>query len=118
MNSRFLFYLWQDAQEFLRCIMDQLHEELKQPVPSLAEDSESSDSDDDKPNHHNKRLLGGTALPYSKTFQNGMDVDTLPKCLQFVRVRQLVKRKEKKNYLLLSLFLFLNFSCWWKWGDA
>ena len=68
--------------------MDQLHEELKQPVPSLAEDSETSDSDDDEPNHHNKRLLGGTSLPHSESLQNGMDVDNFP-------VRKLVKRKEK-----------------------
>jgi len=80
--------------------MDQLHEELKQPVPSMGEDSESSDSDDDEPNHHNKRLLGGTSLPYSRNLQNGMDVDTLP-CL---------------ISLYLSLFLFLNFSCWLYWG--
>lgn len=80
--------------------MDQLHEELKQPVPSLAEDSESSDSDDDEPNHHNKRLLGGTSVSHSENLQNGMDVDSYP-------IRQLVKEK------LLSLFMFLNFSCWW-----
>ena len=66
--------------------MDQLHEELKQPVPSLAGDSESSDSDDDEPNHHNKRLLGGTSLPHSGSLQNGMDVDNIP-------VRKSVKRK-------------------------
>lgn len=75
-NPQFRGYGQQDAQEFLRCIMDQLHEELKQPVPSLAEDSESSDSDDDEPNHHNKRLLGGTSLPHSESLQNGdSDVD-------------------------------------------
>ena len=56
-------------------------------MPSLAEDSESSDSDDDEPNHHNKRLLGGTSLPHSGSLQNGMDVDNIP-------IRKLVKRKE------------------------
>ena len=67
----FLLCSSQDAQEFLRCIMDQLHEELKQPVLSVEEHSESSDSDDDGPNHHNKRLLGGTSLPHSGNLQDG-----------------------------------------------
>lgn len=64
-------------------------------MPSLVEDSESSDSDNDEPNHHNKRLLGGTSLPHSKNRQNGMAVDNLAMCLQFIRVEHLVKREEK-----------------------
>lgn len=52
--------------------MDQLHEELKQPVPSLTEDSLSSDSDEDEPNHHNKRLLGGTSLPHDGNLRDGI----------------------------------------------
>ena len=82
--------------------MDQLHEELKQPVPSLGEDSESSDSDDDEPNHHNKRLLGGTSLPCSKNLQNGMDVDTM--------YLQLIKSKttgKKKRIITCYLFVFV-----------
>ena len=57
--------------------MDQLHEELKQPVPSMEEDPDSSDSDDDEPNHHNKRLLGGTSLPHKETLQDGIALDYL-----------------------------------------
>lgn len=52
--------------------MDQLHEELKQPVPPLSEEQVSSDSDDDEPNHHNKRLLGGTSLPHNGNLHDGM----------------------------------------------
>lgn len=52
--------------------MDQLHEELKQPVPSLTEDSLSSDSDEDEPNHHNKRLLGGTSLLHDGNLRDGI----------------------------------------------
>jgi len=52
--------------------MDQLHEELKQPVPSLTEAPVSSDSEDDEPNHHNKRLLGGTSLPHTGNLHDGM----------------------------------------------
>ena len=54
--------------------MDQLHEELKQPLPSLMEDPASTESDDndDEPNHHNKRLLGGTSLPHNGNLHDGM----------------------------------------------
>ena len=43
---------FQDTQEFLRCLMDQLHEELKEPVVATAaalteaRDSDSSDTDE------------------------------------------------------------------------
>ena len=37
--------LFQDTQEFLRCLMDQLHEELKEPVVAAATLVEARDSD-------------------------------------------------------------------------
>lgn len=72
-NLQFRGYGQQDAQEFLRCIMDQLHEELKQPVLLFPEDPVSSDSDNDEPNHHNKRLLGGTSLSHHGNLHDGDD---------------------------------------------
>lgn len=77
-NLQFRGYGQQDAQEFLRCIMDQLHEELKRPVPSLTVDPVSCDSDDDNDdrNHQNKRLLGGTSLAPNGNLHDGdNDVD-------------------------------------------
>ncbi|CAO2598034.1 Ubiquitin carboxyl-terminal hydrolase 20 [Lemmus lemmus] len=42
-NPMFRGYAQQDTQEFLRCLMDQLHEELKEPMVA---DSDSSDTDE------------------------------------------------------------------------
>ena len=73
--------------------MDQLHEEMKQPLLSLTVDSESSDSDEDEPNHHNKRLLGGTSVPHNGNLQDGMALKKHKDLFcAFTRVRDSAKK--------------------------
>lgn len=41
-----MFFLLQDTQEFLRCLMDQLHEELKEPLTECSMSGEGSDGEE------------------------------------------------------------------------
>ena len=58
----YVTFCFQDSQEFLRCFMDQLHEELKQPsvASPVSEASDDDVSDSDASPSHDRVTSGST----------------------------------------------------------
>uniref|UniRef100_A0A8C2PXQ8 Ubiquitin carboxyl-terminal hydrolase n=1 Tax=Cyprinus carpio TaxID=7962 RepID=A0A8C2PXQ8_CYPCA len=70
-NPMFRGYSQQDSQEFLRCLMDQLHEELKEPIPE-PEDPNQAVAMDDGPDEDNHNINEAEML-ISEQNQNNRD---------------------------------------------
>uniref|UniRef100_A0A671N004 Ubiquitin carboxyl-terminal hydrolase n=1 Tax=Sinocyclocheilus anshuiensis TaxID=1608454 RepID=A0A671N004_9TELE len=70
-NPMFRGYSQQDSQEFLRCLMDQLHEELKEPIPD-PEDPNQAVAMDDSPDEDNHNINEAEML-ISEQNQNNRD---------------------------------------------